>query len=226
MLFRNVALDADLRARLAQLSAQAVELRDSRQRILVAEDEARRRIERDLHDGAQQRLVTLGVSLQRLRTRLAGDPAALPLLDVASGDLREALKELRELARGIHPALLTESGLAEALGALIERSPARATLDAAPSRRYPPPIETTAYYVVAEALTNVAKHAPGASARVCADERDNRLRVRIVDDGPGGADVTQGTGLRGLADRVASVGGTFVLGGHDGTEIVVDLPCA
>jgi signal transduction histidine kinase len=225
MLFRNVALDADLRERLVQLAAQAEELRQSRQRILVAEDAARRQIERDLHDGAQQRLVTLGVSLQRLRTRVAGDPSALPLLDMASGDLRQALRELRELARGIHPTLLTESGLAEALGALIERSPVNATLDHVPMRRYPAPIETTVYYVVAEALTNVAKHAPTASVRVAVTEHDHHLRARIVDDGPGGANATRGSGLRGLDDRVGSAGGSLTVSSSTGTEILAELPC-
>jgi signal transduction histidine kinase len=225
MLFRTVALDADLRERLGQLSAQAEELRQSRQRILVAEDAARRQIERNLHDGAQQRLVTLGVSLQRLRTRVAGDPSALPLLDVASADLRQALRELRELARGIHPTLLTETGLAEALGALIERSPVNATLEHVPTRRYSAPTETTVYYVVAEALTNVAKHAPTAGVRVAVAEHDNRLRVRIADDGPGGADATRGSGLRGLDDRVASAGGSLTISGGAGTEILAELPC-
>jgi signal transduction histidine kinase len=225
MLFRNVALTADLHLRLEELSAQARELRLSRQRLLSAEDSARRRIERDLHDGAQQRLVTLGISLQRLRTRLGDDPRLLGQLDVASADLRRALGELRELARGIHPALLTEAGLADAVAALTERSAVTATLARAPGGRYPPSIETTAYYVVSEALTNVAKHAPRAAVEIEISERDNRLVVRVADDGPGGADERSGTGLRGLADRVASVGGTFTVRGQSGTEIIADLPC-
>ncbi|MGW6280748.1 histidine kinase [Kribbella sp. NPDC055071] len=225
MLFRNVALNADLHRRLVELSVQAEELRLSRRRILTAEDTARQRIERDLHDGAQQRLVTLGISLQRLRTKMSDDPRLLAQLDNASTDLRQALSELRELARGIHPALLVEAGLADAVTALVERSAVATVLLGVPSRRYPQPIETTAYYVVSEALTNVAKHAPAATAQVEIIDRDGHVVVRIADNGPGGADQRSGTGLRGLGDRVASVRGTLTVRTGDGTEIIAELPC-
>jgi signal transduction histidine kinase len=224
-LFSNVALTAELQQRLEELSAQTRELTLSRQRIVTSQDRVRQRIERDLHDGAQQRLVALGVTLQRLHGHVG--PATQHLVDEATSDLREALKELRDLARGIHPALLTEVGLADAVRALVTRAPIAAQLIAAPERRYGIEVETTAYFVVSEAITNVAKHAADATATVRLEEVDGELVVTVSDTGHGGADPARGTGLRGLQDRVAAVGGRLSISSeHDGTRLRAELPCA
>ena len=212
----------------AEVQAQLEQVRASRARIVEAGDAARRRIERDLHDGAQQRLVTLSLALGMARSQVAGsDPRLAALLEGASKEAREAIAELRELARGIHPAVLTETGLAGAIQALVERSPVLTTVGAVPAGRYPAPIEATAYFVVCEALANVAKHAPGATAQVAIRQPAGRIVVEITDDGPGGARPGAGSGLRGLADRVASVGGTLhvesAVGG--GTRLRAEIPC-
>ena len=212
----------------AEVQAQLEQVRASRARIVEAGDEARRRIERDLHDGAQQRLVTLSLALGMARSQVAGsDPGLAALLEGATKEAREAIAELRELARGIHPAVLTETGLAGAVQALVERSPVLTTVGAVPAGRYPAPIEATAYFVVCEALANVAKHAPGATAQVAIRQPAGRIVVEITDDGPGGARPGAGSGLRGLADRVASVGGTLrvesAVGG--GTRLRAEIPC-
>ena len=162
------------------------------------------------------------------RSQVAGsDPGLAALLEGASKEAREAIAELRELARGIHPAVLTETGLAGAIQALVERSPVLTTVGAVPAGRYPAPIEATAYFVVCEALANVAKHAPGATAQVAIRQPAGRIVVEITDDGPGGARPGAGSGLRGLADRVASVGGTLhvesAVGG--GTRLRAEIPC-
>ncbi len=199
-----------------------------RARIVEAGDAERLRLERDLHDGAQQRLVTLSLALTMASTRAAGiDPELDSLLESASKEAREALVELRELARGIHPAVLTQTGLAGALEALAERSAVATTITEVPPGRLPAPIEATAYFVASEALANVAKHAAAENARVAIRHCDGRLTVEISDDGVGGARPDAGSGLRGLADRVASVGGHLHLHsppGH-GTRLVADLPC-
>ncbi len=210
------------------MQAQLEQVRASRARIVEAGDAARRRIERDLHDGAQQRLVTLSLALGMARSQVAGsDPDLAALLEGASKEAREAIAELRELARGIHPAVLTETGLSGAIQALVERSPVATTVSAVPACRFPAPIEATAYFVVSEALANVAKHAPGATAQVAVRQSAERIVVEIVDDGPGGARPDSGSGLRGLADRVASVGGTLQLESTNGggTRLRAEIPC-
>jgi signal transduction histidine kinase len=197
------------------------ELRASRARIVAAADEARRRIERDLHDGAQQRLVALALMLRHARATL--DPA---VLDAAIDELAAATAELRELARGIHPAVLTEGGLEPALAGLAGRVPLPVEIAGPPAERLPPAVEAAAYFAVAEALTNVVRHARATRVEVSVRRRGDRLVVRVRDDGRGGA--RPGGGLRGLADRAAALGGAFSLespaGG--GTTVRAELPCA
>ena len=191
----------------AEVQAQLEQVRASRARIVEAGDAERRRLERDLHDGAQQRLVTLSLALGMARDRAAGaDPELEALITSAGKEAREALTELRELARGIHPAVLTETGLTGAVQALVERSPVATTITAVPDGRFPAAVEATAYFVVSEALANVAKHAMADGAQVTIRRRPGRLVVEVSDDGAGGARAEGGSGLRGLADRVASVG--------------------
>jgi signal transduction histidine kinase len=218
---------ADLVA-LALASASAREqLAASRARIVEAGDAERRRLERNLHDGAQQRLVTLALSLRLARAKLPGDPiAAEPLLDSAIGDLDQALAELRELARGLHPAILTDHGLAPALRALTRRAPVPVRLGDVPEERFPEPIEATAYYLVSEALTNVTRYAEASSVEVRLTSSDGRLRVEVADDGRGGAQAAAGSGLRGLADRVEALSGRFELESPPGAGTVVraELP--
>jgi signal transduction histidine kinase len=226
MLFRTVALTADLRARVAELATQAEDLRESRARLVRSEDRARTRIERNLHDGAQQRLVALSISLQQLEAEVA-DPRVVRMVEAAATELRCALSELRDIARGIHPRLLVESGLADAIRSLLERTPAPVRLVHAPADRLDHNLEVAAYYVVAEALTNAVKHAPGASIEVVVTTSTTELTVRVRDEGPGGADEQGGSGLRGLRDRIASVGGTLGVRSPagSGTEIEAVLPC-
>jgi signal transduction histidine kinase len=197
----NERLDAELRA-----SVQ--ELRASRVRIVESADAARRRIERDLHDGAQQQLVTLALALRAARSRLERDPKeAGALLDAAAHDLDAAIRELRELARGIHPAVLSDRGLRAALEALAQRAPLPVELEAVPAERLPPSLEAASYFVVAEAITNVVRYAHATHARVLVVREGDRILVEVGDDGVGGADPANGTGLRGLADRVAALDG-------------------
>jgi signal transduction histidine kinase len=210
-----------------QRAAQS-ELRQSRTRIVEATDAERRRLERDLHDGAQQRLVSLSLALRLARSRLTGDAnaAAVEGLDDAAAELKTAIVELRELARGIHPAILTEAGLGPAIDTLAERSSVAADVLALPDRRLSPAVEATAYFVVSEALANVAKYASATRATVTAECPGDYLRVEVADDGVGGADPAGGSGLRGLADRVAALGGSLSvvspMGG--GTRVVADIP--
>jgi signal transduction histidine kinase len=204
----------------------AEELRASRARLVRAEEMARRALERNLHDGAQQRLVALSVSLRLLESRLESDrEAALELLTGAQTELAQALEELRELARGIHPAVLTDRGLRPALETLAARTPVPVEL-IAPDQRLVADVEAAAYYVVAESLTNVAKYARATSARVCVQPQDGVLVVTVSDDGVGGADPVGGSGLRGLVDRVAVLDGTLSVesppGG--GTSIRAEIP--
>jgi PAS domain S-box-containing protein len=208
--------------------AAEAELRASRARIVEAADAARRRLERDLHDGAQQRLVELSLDLRMARARLDDDPGrAHELLDAALGDLDDATRELRELARGIHPAALTDGGLRPALEALAARSTLRTQLVAVPDERFAPPVEATAYFTVAEGLTNASRHAGAQRVEIEAVRLDGRLRVELRDDGCGGAEAARGSGLRGLADRAAALDGElFVIsppGG--GTVLRLELPC-
>jgi len=212
----------------AEVQAQLEQVRASRTRIVQAGDAERRRLERDLHDGAQQRLVTLSLALGMARSRAAGaDPELVSLIESAGKEAQEALVELRELDRGIHPAVLTETGLAGGIQALAERSPIPTTITAVPAGRLPAPIEATAYFVVSEALANVAKHAAAGSVQVAIRQQPGRLLVQVSDDGAGGARPEGGTGLRGLADRVAAVGGELVIDSQPGcgTRLEADLPC-
>jgi PAS domain S-box-containing protein len=202
------------------------ELRASRTRLVRAEETARRGLERNLHDGAQQRLVALSVALRLVESRLDTDPeAARELLTGAQTELAQALGELRELARGIHPAVLTDRGLRAALETLAARAPFPVELEV-PSDRLSADVEAAAYYVVAESLTNVARYARAASARVTVGRLDGSLVVTVTDDGVGGADPDHGTGLRGLADRVAVLEGTLEVDSppSGGTTIRAELP--
>jgi signal transduction histidine kinase len=202
------------------------EVRASRQRLVATQDTERRRVERDLHDGAQQRLLELALTLRRAERETVEGPA-VQTIAAALHQLQLALAELRDLARGIHPAILTEQGLTPALESLTARSPIAIELDLAIDGRLPAALESTVYFVASEALTNVTKHA-GESALVClaAHRADETLRIDIIDDGPGGADC-HGTGLQGLADRVTALDGRFEVdspvGG--GTRISAVLPC-
>jgi PAS domain S-box-containing protein len=205
------------------------ELRASRARIVAAADAARRRIERDLHDGAQQHLVALAATLRLARHRVERDAhGAADLLDGALDELVAATAELRELARGIHPVVLTEGGLEPALAGLAGRFELPVAIDGPPPERLPAEVEATAYYVVAEALTNVARHAGATSAAVAVERAGAALVVRVRDDGRGGAATGAGSGLGGLADRVAALGGRLVVvsppGG--GTIVEAEIPCA
>jgi signal transduction histidine kinase len=215
----NERLKADLRARLA-------ELRVSRQRIVEAADDARRRIERDLHDGAQQQLLALALELRVLRSRVNGSDA-VELIDGLAKRLDVALGELRELARGIHPALLTQSGLGPAITSLAERSSAPVEADVTIDERLPAPIEAAAYFVVAEALTNVTRYAQAKRAGVEVRRDGDELLVVVADDGVGGADVAAGSGLRGLQDRLAAVDGTLHIDSEPGggTRLEARIPC-
>jgi signal transduction histidine kinase len=218
---QNERLHAEVRSRLREVQA-------SRARIVEAADGARRRVERDLHDGAQQRLVTVALALRLAHTRLdAGSRRELgALLDEASAELAGALDELRELARGIYPVLLTDAGLGPAVCSLAERCPVPVVVGEVPARRWADAVEQTCYFVVSEALANAAKHAGAGQVVVEVREDGGRLRVQVGDDGVGGAD-PDGSGLRGLADRVAALGGELSVrsprGG--GTRVIATVPC-
>jgi PAS domain S-box-containing protein len=208
-------------------SAQARDdLRSSRARIVKAGDEQRRRLERNLHDGAQQRLVSLALQIRLAKGLLASNPeAALETLERAGDELDLALEELRELARGLHPGGLTEHGLETALEALGARLPIEVEIKT-PQERLPPDVEATVFYIVSEALTNVAKHAEAERARVTVTREAGFLRFEIADDGRGGADPTSGTGILGLRDRAEAAGGTlFVVSPRGkGTVVTARLP--
>ena len=184
------------------------ELTDSRARIVAAGDAERRRVERNLHDGAQQRLVTVALHLHLVKRRLETDPTEVPqLVESAQTELALALEEIRELVRGLHPRLLSDRGLEPALAGLAERSVLPVEIAETPSERLPPAVEAAAYYVVAEALANAGKHSQASRVCVRVSAGDARTTVEIADDGVGGADPDNGSGLRGLADRVAALGG-------------------
>ena len=203
------------------------ELRRSRARIVEAASVERRRLERNLHDGAQQRLVSLSLSLRLAQAKVKSDPEqAETQLQAASDELGHALEELRELARGIHPAVLTDRGLEPALQALVLRAPVPVTLAEAPEERLPEPVEAAAYYVVAEALTNVAKYAEASAATVRISRVNGAAVVEVADDGVGGADPGNGSGLRGLADRVEALDGRLevVSSRGSGTTIRAEIP--
>jgi signal transduction histidine kinase len=215
----NQRLSAELRARIE-------ELRASRARLVVAGDAERRRLERDLHDGAQSRLVALAVKLRLARLKAQAQPEVSELLDESTAELQASLDELRELARGIHPAVLTDRGLAAALEALASRTPVPVEIAGAPPENLPDAAATAVYFVVSEALTNVAKYAHAERATVAVTLASDSVVVEISDDGIGGADVAGGSGLRGLADRVAALGGRLELRSPvgAGTEVRAEIP--
>jgi signal transduction histidine kinase len=219
----NERLQAELRARLVELGA-------SRARLVEATDAERRRIERDLHDGTQQRLVSIAMSLGLLETKLpAQASAARPLVRETRAALALALAELRELTHGINPPLLTERGLPAALDELCRRAALPAHLDLKLDRRLPGQVESAAYFVASEALTNAAKHSHATEVRVIAADEGGRLRLEVADDGIGGASpVGGGSGLRGLADRVEALGGRFTISSPPGrgTTLRAEIPCA
>jgi signal transduction histidine kinase len=212
----------------AELRSKVDELRRSRERMLRIGLEERRRLERDLHDGAQQRLVSMALNIRIARAKLNEDPlAADQLLETAGHELDSALAELRELARGIHPAVLTDRGLATALETLASRAPVPVELEALPDERLPEAVELAAYFVVAEGLTNVAKYANATHATVGIERQNGRLVVEVADDGVGGANPDNGTGLRGLADRIAVLEGRLEIDSEQGrgTTLRAQIPC-
>jgi signal transduction histidine kinase len=205
---------------------QQDELRASRARIVEAADSERKRLERNLHDGAQQRLVALSVTLGLVQTRFAADPeSAAGLLAAAREELAVGLAELRELARGLHPAILNR-GLEVALAGVADRSPVPVDLAVEEGERLPEPVEAAAYYIVSEALTNVARYASATAASVRVTREPEQLRVEVVDDGVGGTTIGAGSGLEGLRDRVEAIGGRLELRSPpgDGTRIAALLP--
>jgi signal transduction histidine kinase len=212
----------------AEVRNQLREVRASRARIIEAADGARRRVERDLHDGAQQRLVTVALALRLAHTQLDNATRAElgALLDEAGAELAGALDELRELARGIYPVLLTDAGLGPALHSLAERCSVPAVVGAVPERRWADSVEQTCYFVVSEALANAAKHAKATQIVVDVRGTGQELLVEVSDDGAGGADAS-GSGLRGLADRVAALGGELSVGSPRGrgTRVTARVPC-
>jgi signal transduction histidine kinase len=216
----NERLHAELRSRLD-------DLRESRARIVEAGDAERRRLERNLHDGAQQRLVAMSLRLRLVESKIRTDPeGAVPIVAELRRELTDALEELRELARGIHPAILSDRGLRPALEAAATRCPVPVELST-PAERLPAPVEAAIYYVVSESLANVAKYAQASSVTVEVVRADGRAIAAIADDGVGGADPSHGSGLRGLADRVAALDGHLHVDSAParGTRIYVDLPC-
>jgi len=212
----------------AEVRAQLEEVRASRARIVEFGDAERRRVERNLHDGAQQRLVSISLALGIARSQVGAtsEQEMAVALDDAAAELRLALVELRELARGIHPVILSEAGLGPALVSLAERSPIPVTVSAVPPERLPSRVEETAYYVASEALANAAKHAHATAVSISARRLEGELLVEVGDDGVGGAD-PDGSGLRGLADRVAALDGQLRVHSPDGkgTRITAELPC-
>jgi PAS domain S-box-containing protein len=217
---RHEAEEALLRREIE--AARAAELHASRARIIEAADNARRKIERDLHDGAQQRLVSMSLDVRLARRVVAQDPSAAgPLLDRLGEELQSASAELRELARGIHPAVLTERGLGPAVEALATRAPLPVELLEVPGDRLAPVTEATAYFTVSEALTNVAKYAEATHATVRLACENGHLVVEVRDDGVGGADTDSGSGLSGLADRVGAADGTFSVDSPEGAGTLV-----
>lgn len=203
------------------------ELDNSRARIVAAADESRRRIERDLHDGAQQRLIALAIQARLAQAAVPEGPGELASrLDALTTEANRAVVELRELARGIHPAELAEGGLRPALRALARRSAVPVDLDVRVDGRFPEQVESAAYFVVAEALTNAAKHADAAQVSVSVSVEAEVVRIRVGDDGRGGAEMGAGSGLLGLKDRVEALGGRFSLATVPGTTISAELPLA
>ena len=212
----------------SELQDQLQLVTESRTRIVSATEEERRRLERDLHDGAQQRLVAVMLALQQAREAVgaADDPAVGERLDAAAAELNDAIRELRELARGIHPAILEEEGLGAAVSGLARRAGLPVEVHAALDGRLPPLVESTAYFTIAEALTNAQRHANATQAEIHLAHADGRLDLRVIDDGAGGADPARGSGLRGLADRVSALGGEFEVTSTSvgGTTVHASIP--
>jgi signal transduction histidine kinase len=217
----NARLHAELKARLE-------ELQGSRARVIAAGQKERQRLERNLHDGAQQRLIALSLELSRLEQRMSGDPEARARLDQARGEIARSLEELRDVASGIHPAVLSGHGLEVALESMVARAPVPIQLQVDLDGRLQEPHEVAAYYVVSESLANIGKHAQASSATIEVARRHGQVVVEVVDNGIGGADTERGTGLRGLADRVEALGGRLrvwtPIGG--GTRVRAEIPCA
>jgi signal transduction histidine kinase/uncharacterized protein YhfF len=229
----RAAAELERRRHQAALRAREAEVAAARSRVLDAADGERRRIGRDLHDGAQQRIVALGHLIGLARRQLGDDapPAAVALLERAHEEARLATDELRELARGLHPAGLTEKGLGPALEALAARAPVPVVLEALPERRLPGPVELTAYYLASEALTNAVKYAEASTVRIAVHQHPATAVLTVADDGIGGAQVGEaatGSGLRGLRDRVAALGGRFEVESPPGagTRLTATIPLA
>jgi signal transduction histidine kinase len=217
----NARLQAEVRAQLA-------EVRASRARILAAGDEERKRLERNLHDGAQQRLLATRLALQMARGELPrGDGAASAIIDEADAELQGALEDIRTLARGLHPAILTDEGLTPALATLARRSQVPVEIVCVPPERLPGEVETAAYYLVAEALANAAKHADASQFRIAVHREHHYAVVLIDDDGCGGARIIPGGGLAGLRDRVDAIGGRLRVESQAGagTHLRAEIPC-
>jgi signal transduction histidine kinase len=211
-----------------ELSARLEEVKGSRARVIEAGQRERQRLERNLHDGAQQRLIALSLELSLLEERLTGDDDAIERLEAARSEIAASLQELREVARGLHPAVVSAHGLAVALEQLSAHATIPVRLDVDVEPRLPEPLEVAAYYLVSESLANVGKHAHASFASVEVTRADRGLIVEVTDDGVGGADTERGTGLRGLADRVETLGGGLRVwspaGG--GTRVRAEIPCA
>jgi signal transduction histidine kinase len=220
MAIQNAHLHVELRARLE-------ELRGSRMRILQAEQRERRRLERNLHDGAQHRLVALSLELGKLGYELSQDPLMRARVDAANTQVAAALAELRDLAHGIHPVAVSDHGLGVALESLATHSTVPVQVVGAPIARLPEPVELAAFYLVSESLANIGKHARASSAIVELKREDERLVVEVTDDGRGGATTERGTGLRGLADRVEALGGRLQVWSPagEGTRVRAEIPC-
>ena len=211
----------------SELNARLEELRGSRVRVIEAGQKERQRLERNLHDGAQQRLIALSLELSLLEERFAADPDARARLGQVKQEVALSLEELRDVARGIHPAVVTGHGLAVALESLAAQAPVPVRLSVAPEARLSDQVEVAAYYVVCESLANIAKHSHATSASVAVARINGRVVVEIVDDGVGGADPERGSGLRGLADRVEALGGALRVWTPpgEGTRVRAEIPC-
>jgi signal transduction histidine kinase len=210
-----------------ELTAQVTELEGARSRIIAAADDERRRIERDLHDGAQQRLVALALNLRMAEQRAVdGDPTAVDLIRGAGEEANLALKELRDLARGIHPAILTNRGLPAALEDLASRATLPVEVVASPAERLPGAVEAAAYFVVSECLANIGKHSNAEEATVAVRAQDGHVTVEVSDDGVGGAALDGGTGMQGLADRVGALSGSLAVDSPPGvgTRVTAVIP--
>ena len=213
----------------SEIEQQMVRLESSRVAAVDSAEAERRRIERDLHDGAQQRLIAAAMNLGVARERLVTDPpAGRELVDTAHEEIKAALRELRDLVRGIHPVILEDRGLDAALSAVVARSSVPVELSVVTEPRPSPAVESAAYFIVCEVLTNITRHADATSASVRIDANSRRMLIHVHDDGRGGADPARGTGLAGLADRASALGGTIDISSPQGgpTDIRVELPCA